>query len=35
MLATVTLEQCRAAASAALDADDPADGRARVRAILA
>jgi phosphotransferase system enzyme I (PtsI) len=35
MLATVTLEQCRAAAQAALDADDPADGRTRVRAILA
>ncbi|MBD8607427.1 phosphoenolpyruvate--protein phosphotransferase [Aeromicrobium sp. CFBP 8757] len=35
MLATVTLEQCRAAAEAALAADDPADGRARVRAALA
>jgi phosphotransferase system enzyme I (PtsI) len=35
MLATVTLEQCRAAAQTALDADNPADGRARVRAILA
>jgi phosphotransferase system enzyme I (PtsI) len=35
MLATVTLEQCRQAAQAALDADDPADGRTRVRAALA
>ncbi len=35
MLATVTLEQCQAAAQAALDADDPTEGRTRVRAALA
>ncbi|KAA1374882.1 phosphoenolpyruvate--protein phosphotransferase [Aeromicrobium fastidiosum] len=35
MLATVTLEQCREAAEAALAAADPAAGRDRVRAILA
>jgi phosphotransferase system enzyme I (PtsI) len=35
MLATVTIEQCRAAAAAAVAADDPADARARVRDALA
>jgi phosphotransferase system enzyme I (PtsI) len=35
MLATVTLEQCRTAARAALAAHDPAAGRASVRAVLA
>ncbi len=34
-LAGVTMEQCRAAAGAALDADDPLAGRAAARAVLA